>query len=301
LRARESAISNLSGGFSETTAGQDVANLLQQPLGNLRSLLGAGAKEQIAKMWADQILPAAKEIEKGYPFEDGDSEADLTKLTAFLKPGDGTFSKFYDERLSKYFEESNGQLKLKDTAEVKFSDEFIAYLNNAVNLRKALFGTNPTPKFEYEFSLRPSKDALIEVSIDGQKITSEGTGSIKGTFPASGSAETGVMMSFASTGGTTATSGTTTSANSAEPSVNTPSRFQSGSADSSASSLKFPGNWGLFKFVDAGKPQKQPGGEYLLTYSLGGKPVSATIKANGGDLFDKQLFRQMRAPQTFIK
>jgi type VI secretion system protein ImpL len=291
LRARETAISNLIAGFNETSSAQALAILLQQPLGNLKELLGADAKSQLAKTWTDQILPAAKEIEKGYPFEDGQAEADLTKLTAFLKPGEGTFSKFYDERLSKYFEESGGELKLKDTAEVKFSDEFVAYLNAVMALRKGLFGSSPTPKFEYTFVLKPSKDALIEVTIDGQSVKSEGTGSINGSFPGSG--DTGVLLSFASTSGVSSTgsSGSNTNSSSAPPA----------DTGSSSSSLKFQGTWGLFRFVDAGRPQKQPGGEYLLSYSLGGKPVSATIKPNGTDLFDKTVFSKVKAPQSFVK
>ena len=246
LRARETAITNLIQGFNESSSAQELATLLQEPLANLKGLLGADAKSQLAKTWAEQILPAAKEIEKGYPFEDSQSEADLTKLTAFLAPGEGKFSKFYDEKLKKYFEESNGQLKVKDTSEVKFSDEFVGYLNSAIALRKGLFGSSPTPKFEYEFTLRPGKDALIEVSIDGQKTTSEGTGSIKGTFPAGSAVETGVLMSFAGTGGTTSTSGTTSTANSSNSNVSTPSKLQPATTtESSGSSLKFPGNWGI--------------------------------------------------------
>ncbi|MGB5015497.1 MAG: hypothetical protein WBO68_15860 [Pyrinomonadaceae bacterium] len=110
LRKAETAISNLIQGFNETPSSQEVAILIQQPLGNLKTLLGADARTQIAKEWTEVILPAAKEIEKGYPFEDGTAEADLTKLTAFLNPVDGKLSKFYDERLKKYFEESNGAL-----------------------------------------------------------------------------------------------------------------------------------------------------------------------------------------------
>ena len=311
LRNSETAITNLIKQFSETPSSQEVATLLQEPLGNLKGLLGADAKSQLSKAWTEQILPAAAEIQKGFPFEDGQNEADLTKLTAFLNPTDGKLSKFYDERLKKYFEESNGQLKLKDTSEVKFSDEFVVYLNNAFNLRKALFGTNPTPKFEYEFRLNAVKDALIEVTIDGTKITSEGTASSKLSFPAGTSVETGVFMNFASTGGTSSTSGAplpatnTATAPAANTTTANTSKFQpstnSNSAASDTASLKFPGNWGLFRFVDAGSPQKQPSGEYLLTYSLGGKKVTAVVKPSGGDLFDKTIFRQLKAPQNFLK
>jgi type VI secretion system protein ImpL len=290
LRIRETAVTSLLGGFDETPSGQATASLIMRPLGNLRALLGADAQGQLVKTWNEQILPEGKDIEKGYPFEDSQTETDLTKLTAFLAPGEGKFSKFYDEKLSRYFEEANGQLKLKDTAEVKFSDEFIAYLNNVMNLRKALYGTNPTPKFEYEFTLRPVKDAIVEISLDGQQVKSEGTGSIKGTFPGAGAAETGVLVNLGST------SGLTTGAPSSNSNTSTTS-----APTSSASGLKYPGNWGLFRFVDASRPQKQSGGEYLLTFSVGGKAVTATIKSSGSDLFDKTIFRQVRIPQTFLK
>ena len=288
IRAHENKINDLLKPFSETPSSQETASLLQKPLGNLRELLGADAKAQLAKMWAEQLLPAGKDIEVGYPFQDGAAEADLTKLTAYLNPTDGKFSKFYDERLKRYFEESNGQLKLKDTAEVKFSDEFVVYLNNAINLRKALFGANATPKFEYEFSLQPVQGEVVEITIDGQKATSDATGSIKGTFPASGT-DTGVFINSA--GASTPTTGPAPAANS-----NTaPAKPQPPTGDSAAGSKRYPGSWGLFRFVDDGKPQKQPGGEYLLTFNIGGKSVTATIKPTGGDPFDKTVFKNLKA------
>ena len=32
-----------------------------------------------------------------------------------------------------------------------------------------------------------------------------------------------------------------------------------------------------------------------------GKKVAAVVKPSGGDLFDKTIFRQMKAPQNFLK
>jgi hypothetical protein len=131
--------------------------------------------------------------------------------------------------------------------------------------------------------------------IDGQKVSSDGTGAFKGTFPAATGSETGVLMSFGSVSDSSAapaanTANTNTAAKPpAQPTVS-----------SSATELRFPGNWGLFKFVDAGKPQKQAGGDYLLTYSLGGKTVTAVIKPSGGDLFDKSIFKGFKAPQNFL-
>ena len=305
LRKADGDIKNLLGVFSDTPSGQELADFLRQPLDNLKTIFGADARSQLAKTWTDSLLPKAKEIEKGYPFS-GEGVADLAKVSAFLNPANGELTRFYNERLKIYFEEKDGELRVKETSAVKFSDEFVAYLNNAFKLRRALFGeSSPTPKFEYEFRLQPVKDALIEVTIDGQKITSEGTGSSKMTFPASSGAETGVLMKFASTAAG-ATSGTTFStapagnSNSAVP----PAPKPDNAVSSGDVSLSFPGSWGLFKFVDAGgsgSPQKQASGEYNLNYNLRGKSVAATVRPAGEDLFNKEIFRKVSAPQTLLK
>ena len=319
LRAANTKIGALLGTFNSTGTGQDIATLLKKPLGNLSSLLGADAQTQLEKSWKEQLLPQAKDLEKGFPFEDAANEADINKLTAYLNPVNGTFSKFYDEQLKKNFDGNPGQLKLKESSATKFSDEFVVYLNKVLLLRETLYQKNAAPGFEYEFKLLPVADSLIEVTIDGQKITSEGTGATKLKFPASAGAETGVLMSFASTGGTTSTAGTappanTAAANTAAANTGTtgktnstskfiPSNSNTGktAADASPSVIKYPGTWGLFKFFYAGSPQKSATGEYALTYKLGGKTVTAAITPSGGDLFDKDLFRTMRAPDKFLK
>ncbi|MGH7783394.1 MAG: ImcF-related family protein, partial [Candidatus Binatia bacterium] len=292
IRKSETNISNLIKGFSVTPSGAEIATLLQKPLGNLKDLMGSGTKQQIAKAWSDQILPAAKEIEKGYPYDDTDADVDLTKLTAYLNPNDGSFSKFYKDKLEKYFEESNGQLKVKDSADIKdFTPEFVTYLNNIVALRKAMFGTSATPKFEYEFAFKPVAGAIVEVAIDGQTLDSSGTSALKGVFPAPSGSQIGAVIKLGSASGPApAAPAASNSAPSSKP-----------SSPSGEGALTFPGTWGLFKFVNAGKPQKQASGEYLLSYSIGGKSVSATIKPSGGDLFDKGMFRNAKAPPTLFK
>ncbi len=293
LKDSSEKIKGMVKGF-ETNAGLTLARLFQQPLENLKALFGAGAKEQIEKNWKDRIFPESVEIAKGYPFESSGSDIDLKKLSDFLNPKSGSFSTFFKASLSQYFDETNDGVKAIEGSEVKFSDEFVAYLNNTMKLQKALYGADgATPKFEYEFTLGQVKDAIVEVTIDGQKISSDGTGSNKVTFPAS-SGETGVFVNVSSTAGTTSTAPPVTNANTSTSTVSTPN-------SSSSEPLKFPGTWGLFKFFDAGSPQKQESGEYNLTYSFGGKSVTAKVKPTGGDLFDRQIFTAMRAPENIFK
>ncbi|MEP7075304.1 MAG: type VI secretion system membrane subunit TssM [Acidobacteriota bacterium] len=288
IKKREGNILGLTGPFKDTSSGQELALLLQKPISNLRIFLGV--QDILAKKWADEILPAGKDMASGFPFADGQGDADMTKITAYLNPVDGKFSQFYKDNLAKYFEEANGQWKVKDTADVKFTPEFVAYVNGALSLQKTMFGTGATPKFEYEFKFNPVKDSTIAVTIDGQTTDSSGTGSLKGTFPAPSGTQTGVHLALASAVSAPAAPAPSNSGASA------PGKPAGGPLDQT-----FEGTWGLFHFVEKGNAVKQPSGEYLLTYSGGGKTVTATIKPNGGDLFDKNIFKQLKAPQTFLK
>jgi len=73
------------------------------------------------------------------------------------------------------------------------------------------------------------------------------------------------------------------------------------STSAAGAPLKYPGSWGLFRFVEASKPVKQEGGVYQLSFTVSGKAVTATIKSKGENLFDKAIFEQIRVPQTFLK
>ena len=296
LKGLETEISSLIGVFEGSQAAQELSSLLMEPVAELRAFVGGGVVKQLEKAWADQVLPAAKLIEKGYPFEDGGSEADLKNLQEFLAPNEGKLSKFYNEKLASYFEVANGLYRPIEGSGPQFTPEFVTYLNNAFALQKALFGSSTSPKFEYEFKLNPVKDAIIEISIDGQKPPSDGTGSMKGVFPSTG-AETGVILRVAPTGG--AALPPPPSANSSNSNVSTVSGT---TPAASSSEIVEPGQWGLFKFVDRGSPERRESGEYQLTYKVGGKAVTATIKPIGsGDLFNKKIFRDVKAPQTFLK
>lgn len=314
LGRAEADIRGMAGNLNTTSSGQEIALFLQEPLENLQALLGVGEKEQLAKTWSDKLLPAAKNLEKGYPFEAGQTEADLKNLRAFLNPQTGELSEFFNKRLKNYFETVEGQLRIKESSEVKFSDEFVAYLNNAFRLRRALYGeSGATEKFEYDFRLNPVKDAIVEVIIDGQPIKTDETASAKLTFPAS-AGQTGVLMKFASTAGTTSTSGsalpttaptdtsTNSSANTSPTAVNSSRNLsENANRDSSGGERKWQGTWGLFRFFDDGSPEKQSDGSYLLKYNFGGKIVTATVKPLGEDLFDKNIFRSVRAPEKLLK
>jgi type VI secretion system protein ImpL len=290
------------------------AELLRQPVGNLKALLGADTIKSLGEKWTNEVLTVAQVAEQGYPFVDGDNNADFANLKAYLGPNSGKLSQFYDNNLKKYFDGNPGQLKLKDPNNAPFTQEFVDYLNRAFTLRQALFGKGDELKFDYNFELTNPKDALVEMTIDGITLSSAEKPSSPISFPASTGGGNGVLIKLSSTTATTSTSGTTTSANTSGSSVNsngstnsavtkpTPKPVQNNNTDAGASDEKqFLGPWGLFRFFDAAGGQKQSDNSYLLSFKLkSGKTLTAKITPSGVDPFNKDIYK-LRAPKTILK
>ncbi len=305
-------IDGLTKSFKDTkdaAVGPFFSDLLKQPVGNLKALLGADTIKQLAEKWTNEILIEAQKAEQGYPFEASEKDADFANLKNYFATTSGKLSQFYDNNLKKYFDGTPGQLKLKDNA--PFTQEFVDYLNKAFTLRKALFDKGDDVKFDYNFELTNPKDALVEMTIDGITISSADKPSSPISFPATTGGGNGVSIKILSTTGTTSTSGTTTTTNTSSSSVNTSSSTNSApttkfiqnsnSTNSSSPDEKsFLGPWGLFRFFDASNPQKTDN-SYSLSYKLkSGKTLTAKITPSGVDQFNKDIYK-LRAPKTILK
>ncbi|MCO6510966.1 MAG: hypothetical protein J5I65_09240, partial [Aridibacter famidurans] len=281
LTSVEEKIRGMTKGF-ETSGMREVGDFLQQPLGNIRLKWGADSKSLIEKAWSDNILAKAKVIEAGYPFQNASTPVtDLKTLTEYLNPEKGTLTDFYNTRLKNFFDgDPDSGLTLKPDSPVKFTPEFVAYLNNAFKLRKALFGGSPTPGFSYEMIIEKEGDTIIEGTIDGIRVSTRETGSYPLKFPAQTGGTNGVSLNILSTTSTVATDQDSTS---------------------SPANLNYPGEWGLFNFVDAASSKTKTESGYSLTYSRGGNTVRIQIRPIGGDPFDRTLFTSVRAPEKIIQ
>jgi type VI secretion system protein ImpL len=294
----------------DSAVGPFFADLLRQPVGNLKTLLGADSIKNLGEKWTNEVLPAAATAEQGYPFAEGDNNADFANLKAYLAPTSGKLSQFYDNNnLKKYFDGTPGQLKLKDANNAPFTQEFVDYLNKAFMLRQALFGKGDDLKFDYNFELTNPKDALVEMTIDGVTLSSADKPSSPVSFPAATGGGNGVLIKVLSTTTATPTSANTTatpvnsnvSGNTAVPQA-TPKPASNSSSNSGGTDEKqFLGPWGLFKFFDAAGAQKQSDNSYLLSYKLtSGKTLTAKITPSGVDPFNKEIYK-LRAPKTILK
>lgn len=269
LQKADQSISNLLDGF-RTAAAVDVKNLLKQPLDNLRAMLYGGGYEQIERGWREQIYTRAHAIEAGFPFTDA-GESSVTDLTRFLNPVNGEFTTFFNERLASSFDDVQGQWKLKESGVFKFSDEFVAYLNNARRLREALFPNGgQQPEVTYDITLQPVQNTDVIIEIDGTRVETRGTSaaSAKFVWPAR-SGSSGAKISVVGGNG--------------EAPVEKP----------------FTGAWGVFKMFAAGGASKTADNQFALTWNVGGVAVRATLRPSStNNPFQRTLFTNLRAPQN---
>lgn len=268
LQQAEQEISGLLDLF-KTAESADAGALLKQPLGNLRAFLYGGGYEQIDKGWREQIYPAAHKIESGFPFTDT-GEAPVSDLATFLSPVNGRLTQFFNDRLSSSFEDSQGRWKLKESGAIKFSDNFVNYLNAARQLREALFpGGGQQPDVSYEITLQPISGADVRIEIDGNSVETRGTttASSKFTWPAK-SGQSGAKITVTRSGG--------------EP-----------------DEKSIPGEWGLLKLVFLGGATRTGDSKYQLAWTVGSSSVQATLTPSSAtNPFNRQVFTQLRAPQS---
>ncbi len=281
--------------FGEPATALVIADFLRQPLDILNQQLGSKGKDEIAKTWAETILPKAQNAFKGFPFEDGATEANLKDLEEFLNPGEnGILMKFFNENLKGDFKNVNEQFV--PTTEGKYDPQFVVFLNNAFRLRDRLFGkTSATVKYSYTFELQAPTDLTVSGTVDGESVES---GKVKNiVFPAGQGREPGVNIVF----GTSETAATPTPAPSptGSPSSSpTPTKSPTGTPP-----IEYKTQWGLFRLIKDNNAALQTNG-YNMSVTRGDKKITIIIKPAGNDVFEKnfEVFKAVRAvPSVILK
>jgi type VI secretion system protein ImpL len=302
LQKSEQAVGNLLDNFKSTAGGSETAVLLKQPLENLRALLYGSGYAVIEKTWSQQIYPRAHALESGFPFTET-GESSVTDLAKFLNPANGQFTTFFNKQLAPSFEDVNGEWKLKESGAVKFSDDFIKYINSVRKLRDALFPSgSQQPEVRYGIELQPVPDTDVSVEIDGQRVESAGTKSASFVWPARPGSPTGAVIKVIQNG----SSGISSNSSSSSAGINvgplpTASTTTTPST-ADAQPLTFSGEWGLFKMFAAGSPAKSGDNQFTLTWNAGTVPVRATLRPSSANHpFNRSLFTSLHAPQGLQK
>ncbi len=264
VRQSRQAIADLldSKGFNQTPASDATARLLKRPLDNLNTLLVGTDFEQIEKTW-QPLYAKAQAFEAGFPFADEGSDTSVAALAQFLNPQDGELTRFFQERLTPYFE---ADWSIKQEASDKFAPEFVAYLKNARRLRDALFADGgKQPKVEYQIALAPIKDALVRVEIDGSSVSLPEKSSGSFIFPGD---KSGAKLTV------------------------TPLNGQD-------QIKQFAGEWGALRMFREGGGGDGKAAQSELQYQLG-TPVRMLLQPKSGTIFNREIFA-LRAPKSLQK
>jgi type VI secretion system protein ImpL len=159
------------------------AETLPVPLGDLlRGVAASGAgvragnaRTYMAEIWASQILPACKAVERRYPINAGASdEAALDDIVALLGPG-GQIDKFFNTHLKPFVDVSTVPWRWQqiETVGLGLGPDQLAPFERAARIREALFAGQP--KASLRFELVPVKlDERVEtllIEIDGKLAT----------------------------------------------------------------------------------------------------------------------------------
>jgi type VI secretion system protein ImpL len=294
LQKAQQTVNNLVQEFKNTAGGSDTAVLLRQPLDNLRALLYGSGYVQIEKTWREQIYPKARSLESGFPFTET-GESSVTDLSRFLNPVNGQFTVFFNTQLAPSFEDVNGEWKLKEAGAVKFSDEFVKYINSVRKLREALFPNGgQQPEVRYGIELLPMPEADVMIQIDDQRVESTGTKSASFVWPARPGTSTGAVIKVMPTGASPTISPST------GVSVGSSSSTTGGAQDGQP--MTFAGEWGLFKMFTAGSPSKTGENQFDLNWKAGTLTVRAVLRPSSAiNPFDRTLFTALKAPQNLQK
>jgi type VI secretion system protein ImpL len=243
--------------FNASPASIAAANLMRQPLDNLSTLLVGTDFEQIAKQW-QALHVKSQAFEAGFPFAAGGSDISLAALAQYLNPQDGELTRFFNERLTPYFEPD---WSAKKEAADKFSPEFVQYLANARRLRDALFPDGGrAPKAEYQITLAPVADGLARVVIDGNVLSTPDKTAANFAWPGD---KSGVLITLTPTDGGDVTK-------------------------------KFAGEWGLLRMFRETGGGDGVGTSFVLQPQAG---VRLTIQPKSGNPFRRELFSALKAPK----
>ena len=252
-----------------TPASKDAGALMMQPLRNIRAMQTVGTFDQIDQIWRNQIYPRAKALESGFPFTDG-GEASVEDLARLLNPSDGELWVFFKSKLAGAFEDVQGRWKLLESGAFSFSPEFVEYLNNARQVRDALFATGSRqPSINYELALQPVTGADVVLEIDGNppvvaRSGSPGAATLK--WPAQ-VGDVGAKITLTAGG-------------------------------SAPQTKTFQGKWGLFRMIQ--QAQKTGDNQYVIALSLGSGTARATIHpaSSANNPFQLNIFKLMHAPES---
>lgn len=149
-----------------------VRPLLVRPLIQAYAALIPAVERDINRAWQAEVMAQWRGLANKYPFADSANEASMADIAKFLKPGEGTLSKFMDKHLAGLAVRRGDALVPRTWANigVGFNPALLTAVSRLSTIGNAVLQEGDNAKFEIQPIPTPGlREILLEV--DGQSLT----------------------------------------------------------------------------------------------------------------------------------
>jgi len=162
--------SNLLGGLDESVK-ETLRPILARPLIGAFASAVPSAEQDINRAWSQQVYSQWSNLAGKYPFANTSNDAQMSDISKFLRPGEGTLARFVDKYLNGIVTRRGDSLAPRTWGGlgVSFSGSFLPSVSRLLEAGSALFRDSESCKFE----LWPNPTnglQEIRLEVDGQRI-----------------------------------------------------------------------------------------------------------------------------------
>ncbi len=227
-----------------------LASLLWPPMEAATSRSVTESSKDAAMKWCSTVaLPYRRKLSPRYPFARGGDDAALADVAEFFRPSSGVVWGFYNESLRSAVQRSGDGFRLSpQLGGAGFRPELLPFLKRALEITAALFPAGAAdPSVAFSVRIRPTpRIAAVVFDVDGQRADYRNGPEewYRLVWPGQGKAPGASLRVRSATG--------------------------------QEEMLQRDGEWGLFRLLEAGTLQGEPGGrDFTMNFPM--PALSATI------------------------
>jgi type VI secretion system protein ImpL len=146
-----------------------IRPILVRPLVQAYSALIPPVTQDINSAWAHEVLEPWRGLSSKYPFAESGNEASISEISKFLKPGEGTLSRFVEKNLAGLIVKRGDVFVARTWANVgiNFGPAFLSGVSRLSSAGSAVLQEGEGAKFELQPVPTPGLSEIL-IEIDGQ-------------------------------------------------------------------------------------------------------------------------------------
>jgi type VI protein secretion system component VasK len=260
-----------------TAVSASLKRILESPLDFTAGALAKKISTELEESWNSEVVTHYNDKLKGrYPLDKNGNDVSWNDFEEFFKPQSGILWKYYDKNLAGLTERTHRGYDKKSSHSlsipISINDEIINTYNRADKITAAFFKSDGSQK-RHEIAFHPflSSSGDVYFSIGDKKLD------FQGGLPVTVNRQQG------STGDETIILRITTQ-------------------DKAQEEMRFRGEWGTMRFLNAGKISKSGSDKYRITWRINVRNIytaniTSQVRSNAEVMFEESITRGFAVPQ----